>query len=53
MPGALLYRGTDLADEKTGRLVTEAGVPLQVVRTSGPEWFKSITGADAGPEDVQ
>jgi len=52
-PASPQYRGTDLADEKTGRLVTEAGVPLQVVRTSGPAWFKSIAGADAVPEDVQ
>jgi hypothetical protein len=47
------YRGTDLADEITGRMVTQAGVPLQAGRTSGPEWFKAVTGADAGPEDVQ
>ena len=26
---------------------------LQAGRTSGPEWFKAVTGADAGPEDVQ
>ena len=52
-PASPQYRGTDLADEITGRMVTQAGVPLQAGRTSGPEWFKAVTGADAGPEDVQ
>ncbi len=52
-PASPQYRGTDLADENTGRIVTEAGVPLQTGRTSGPDWFKVVTGSDAGPEDVQ
>ena len=52
-PASPQYRGTDLADENTGRIVTEAGVPLQAGRTSGPEWFKLVTGSEAGPEDVQ
>ena len=52
-PASPQYRGTHLADEDTGRIVTEAGVPLQAGRTSGPEWFKVVTGADAGPEDIQ
>jgi hypothetical protein len=52
-PASPQYRGTDLADETTGRIVAEAGVPLQATRTSGPEWFRTVTGAEAGPEDVQ
>ena len=52
-PASPQYRGTDLADETTGRIVTEAGVPLQAGRTEGPAWFKAVTGADAGPEDIQ
>ena len=52
-PASPQYRGTDLEDETTGRIVTEAGVPLQASRTAGPKWFRAVTGAEAGPEDVQ
>ena len=52
-PASPQYRGTHLADEMTGRIITEAGVPLQAGRTAGPQWFKAVTGAAAGPEDVQ
>ena len=52
-PASPQYRGTDLADATTGRIVTEAGVPLLAGRTEGPAWFKAVTGADAGPEDIQ
>ena len=52
-PASPQYRGTDLEDERTGRIVTEAGVPLQASRTAGPKWFRAVTGAEAGPEDVQ
>jgi uncharacterized membrane protein len=52
-PASPQYRGTDLADENTGRIVSEAGVPLLVGRTSGPDWFRAVTGAEAGPEEIQ
>ena len=52
-PAAPQYRGTNFADEKTGALRMEAGVPLQTKRTSGARWFKRLHGTDAGPEEVQ
>ena len=52
-PASLQYRGTDFKDAETGRIISEAGVPLLASRTSGAQWFKAATGAQAGPEDVQ
>ena len=52
-PASPQYRGTDFEDAETGRIVSEAGVPLLASRTPGAQWFKTITGAGAGPEDVQ
>jgi len=52
-PAAPQYRGTHLVDAKTGTIITEAGVPLQGTRTSGAQWFKTLQGGDAGPEEVQ
>ena len=52
-PASPQYRGTDFENAETGRIISEAGVPLSASRTSGAEWFKRITGAAAGPEDVQ
>ncbi len=52
-PAAPQYRGTTFVDEQTGVLRTGAGVPLQVSRTSGAQWFKTLHGTHAGPEEVQ
>lgn len=52
-PASPQYRGTDFEDTETGRIVSEAGVPLLASRTPGAQWFKTLTGAKAGPEDVQ
>lgn len=52
-PASPQYRGTDFEDTETGRIISEAGVPLLASRTAGAQWFKILTGAKAGPEDVQ
>jgi uncharacterized membrane protein len=52
-PAAPQYRGTEFANEHTGALRMEAGVPLQAKRTSGARWFKKLHGTEAGPEAVQ
>jgi hypothetical protein len=52
-PAAPQYRGTHLVDEKTGTIITEAGVPLAAGRTSGALWFKALRGDDVGLEEIQ
>lgn len=52
-PAPPQYRGTPLADDQTGKIITEAGVPLLASRTSGADWFRRMTASDAGPEEVQ